>query len=86
MLQIDMEYDNNRIEKITLYGGGYGHGAGMSQNGAKEMAKAVAPVRGMANKGPMHKIMALIISMAGIPPSLCNSPSLLSMQFDASMA
>lgn len=36
---IDMEYDNNRIEKITLYGGGYGHGAGMSQNGAKEMAK-----------------------------------------------
>ena len=53
---------------------------------ANEMAKAVAPVRGMASKGPMHKIMALIISMAGIPPSLCNSPSLLSMQFDASMA
>ncbi len=37
---IEMEYDNNKmVETITLYGGGYGHGAGMSQNGAKEMAK-----------------------------------------------
>lgn len=37
---IDMEYDKNKmVESITLYGGGYGHGAGMSQNGAKEMAK-----------------------------------------------
>jgi stage II sporulation protein D len=31
--------DENGIQKFTIYGGGYGHGAGMSQNGAQGMAK-----------------------------------------------
>lgn len=29
--------DKNQLESVTFYGGGYGHGAGMSQNGAKTM-------------------------------------------------
>lgn len=32
--------DENGIQKFTIYGGGYGHGAGMSQNGAQAMAKS----------------------------------------------
>jgi stage II sporulation protein D len=31
--------DENGVQKFTIYGGGYGHGAGMSQNGAQGMAK-----------------------------------------------
>lgn len=29
--------DKNQLESVTFYGGGYGHGVGMSQNGAKAM-------------------------------------------------
>lgn len=31
--------DTNQVTWFTIYGGGYGHGVGMSQNGAQEMAK-----------------------------------------------
>ena len=31
--------DENGVTAFTIYGGGYGHGAGMSQNGAQGMAK-----------------------------------------------
>ena len=35
----DIRYDDKGlISKVTFYGGGYGHGVGMSQNGAKGMA------------------------------------------------
>lgn len=35
---IDKKYDDNgNLETVTFYGGGYGHGVGMSQNGAKAM-------------------------------------------------
>ena len=30
----------NGIRSFKIYGGGYGHGVGMSQNGAQGMAKA----------------------------------------------
>ena len=32
--------DEDQITAFTIYGGGYGHGVGMSQNGAQGMAKA----------------------------------------------
>lgn len=32
--------DENQVTTFTIYGGGYGHGVGMSQNGAQAMAKA----------------------------------------------
>ena len=32
--------DENQVTVFTIYGGGYGHGVGMSQNGAQAMAKA----------------------------------------------
>ncbi len=32
--------DEDGVQKFTIYGGGYGHGAGMSQNGAQGMAEA----------------------------------------------
>ena len=32
--------DNNGVQVFVIYGGGYGHGVGMSQNGAQGMAKA----------------------------------------------
>ena len=32
--------DSNGVITFTIYGGGYGHGVGMSQNGAQGMAKA----------------------------------------------
>lgn len=32
--------DENGVTAFTIYGGGYGHGVGMSQNGAQGMAKA----------------------------------------------
>lgn len=32
--------DTNNVTWFTIYGGGYGHGAGMSQNGAQGMAKS----------------------------------------------
>lgn len=32
--------DENGVTSFSIYGGGYGHGAGMSQNGAHAMAKA----------------------------------------------
>jgi stage II sporulation protein D len=31
--------DEDGVQKFTIYGGGYGHGAGMSQNAAQAMAK-----------------------------------------------
>lgn len=31
--------DDNQVTTFTIYGGGYGHGVGMSQNGAQAMAK-----------------------------------------------
>ena len=31
--------DENQVTAFTIYGGGYGHGVGMSQNGAQGMAK-----------------------------------------------
>ncbi len=34
----DTMYEDNCLESMTLYGGGFGHGAGMSQNGAKCLA------------------------------------------------
>ena len=34
------EYDGKKLKGYTLTGGGYGHGNGMSQNGAKHMAEA----------------------------------------------
>lgn len=32
--------DENNVTSFTIYGGGYGHGVGMSQNGAQGMAKS----------------------------------------------
>ncbi len=34
------EKENGKVSGYTLTGGGFGHGVGMSQNGAKEMAKS----------------------------------------------
>ncbi len=34
----DTMYDNHCLKSMTIYGGGFGHGAGMSQNGAKCLA------------------------------------------------
>lgn len=31
--------DTNKLESVTFYGGGYGHGVGMSQNGVKGMVE-----------------------------------------------
>ena len=33
-------YENDVLVSYTLIGGGYGHGKGMSQNGARHMADA----------------------------------------------
>lgn len=35
---IDPCYQNQKLQSFTLYGGGLGHGIGMSQNGAKNLA------------------------------------------------
>lgn len=35
----NMGVDDNNITTFHIYGGGYGHGVGMSQNGAQAMAK-----------------------------------------------
>ena len=35
----EQEFENGELTKITAYGGGYGHGVGMSQFGAGAMAK-----------------------------------------------
>lgn len=35
----DTMYEDNCLKSMILYGGGFGHGAGMSQNGAKCLAK-----------------------------------------------
>ncbi len=37
---IDETKENGKLISVTLYGGGYGHGVGMSQNAAKAMAEA----------------------------------------------
>ncbi len=37
---IDSEKDGKKLTKLTLTGGGYGHGVGMSQNGVKSLADA----------------------------------------------
>lgn len=36
----DTTFDEGRITSLTIYGGGYGHGVGMSQSGAKHMAES----------------------------------------------
>ena len=36
---ITIEKDKGNVVGYSLTGGGFGHGVGMSQNGAKEMAK-----------------------------------------------
>ena len=36
---LDPVYSKGKLEKVKIYGGGLGHGAGMSQNGAKCMAE-----------------------------------------------
>ena len=33
------EPDEEQVTTFTIYGGGYGHGVGMSQNGAQGMAR-----------------------------------------------
>ncbi len=35
----DALYEDNGLKSMTIHGGGFGHGAGMSQNGAKCLAK-----------------------------------------------
>jgi len=37
---IETDKKGEEVKRYTLVGGGYGHGVGMSQNGAKEMAKS----------------------------------------------
>ena len=37
---IDKKEENGKLKSITLTGGGYGHGVGMSQNGVKAMSDA----------------------------------------------
>ncbi len=37
---VDTEKDGKKLSKVTLTGGGYGHGVGMSQNGVKSLADA----------------------------------------------
>ncbi len=37
---LDPVYENGMLNELKVYGGGLGHGAGMSQNGAKGMAEA----------------------------------------------
>ncbi len=34
----DCMYEEQNLKSMTIYGGGFGHGAGMSQNGAKRLA------------------------------------------------
>lgn len=38
-IYIENVYDNGSVVGFKIYGGGFGHGSGMSQNGAKEMAE-----------------------------------------------
>ena len=35
---LEPKRENYTLQGYTIYGGGYGHGIGMSQNGAKQMA------------------------------------------------
>ena len=37
-LSIDLNKEDEIVTGYTIYGGGFGHGVGMSQNGAKNMA------------------------------------------------
>lgn len=60
---MDINYnDNNRLTDITLHGGGFGHGVGMSQDG----------VRGMAEKG-MNYEEILEHFYSGIDIVACNN-------------
>ena len=38
--KISASFSENAVSKYVIYGSGYGHGIGMSQNGAKGMAKS----------------------------------------------
>ncbi|MFQ9515633.1 MAG: SpoIID/LytB domain-containing protein [Eubacterium sp.] len=38
-IYIENVYDSGKVCGFKIYGGGFGHGSGMSQNGAREMAK-----------------------------------------------
>lgn len=38
-ISIENIYDSGKLCGFKIYGGGFGHGSGMSQNGAREMAK-----------------------------------------------
>jgi stage II sporulation protein D len=37
---IDRKEEDGKLTGFTLYGGGYGHGVGMSQNGVKALSDA----------------------------------------------
>jgi len=37
---LETEHDGEYLASYRIYGGGYGHGIGMSQNGAKNMAES----------------------------------------------
>lgn len=37
---VEMEKEGDAVKRLNISGGGFGHGAGMSQNGANQMAKA----------------------------------------------
>lgn len=37
---VDEQISSDKIKSITIYGGGFGHGAGMSQNGAISLARS----------------------------------------------
>lgn len=37
-IALDNNVEDSKLKSITIYGGGYGHGVGMSQNGVKSMA------------------------------------------------
>lgn len=39
-IYVENAYDNGKLCGFNIYGGGFGHGSGMSQNGAKAMAMA----------------------------------------------
>ena len=38
-ISIKSVYKNNKLDGIKIYGGGFGHGSGMSQSAACQMAK-----------------------------------------------
>lgn len=37
---IDQNKENGKVKNVSIVGGGYGHGVGMSQNGVKSLSDA----------------------------------------------